>query len=77
MTTQADKDWLTNLGPGVEWINDEAFGFQVDGNDLVQISNIDPSTGMAQIRVYSSVDPDAEIICEDIVQLRLTPKHHA
>lgn len=76
MTSEADKEWLANLEPGVSWITDEAFAFQVDGNDVVQISNIDPSTGMAQIRIFGSVESDAPVICQDVITLRLTPRHH-
>jgi hypothetical protein len=72
----ADKQWLANLEPGVSWITDEAFAFQVDGHDVVQISNIDPETGMAQIRIFASVDDDAEVICQDVITLKIKVNHH-
>ncbi|MGV8965383.1 MAG: hypothetical protein ACOH2F_03815 [Cellulomonas sp.] len=58
------------LEPGAEWISGDSFAFQVRGNDLVHVSDIDDLTGEAVIRVFAGTDSSAPVIFSGTVNLR-------
>jgi hypothetical protein len=46
---------------GAEWIDSNSLAFQIEGNDLVHVSDID-TDGTATITVFTSSHPDASIV---------------
>ncbi|MDP8971197.1 MAG: hypothetical protein M3N52_12030 [Actinomycetota bacterium] len=64
-------NWLDELNPGVDWINSRAVAYQMDGADLVQVTNIDRETSEATVRVFASVDGNAPVIFEGKVWVKL------
>ncbi|MFE6966839.1 hypothetical protein ACFVAJ_17145 [Agromyces sp. NPDC057679] len=52
-----------------DWPGSSAMTLQVEGNDLVSVTDIDWETGGAWIKVYESTHPDAAIIFEGRVNL--------
>jgi hypothetical protein len=57
-----------DLEPGAEWYDGESIGFQIDGNDLIQITDIH-TDGTAHVRVFTSTDPDASVLFEGTVNV--------
>lgn len=52
---------LLDIEPRVEWLKGNEFVLQVDGNDLAQISGINPETGTAHMIVWATTHPDSTI----------------
>ncbi len=57
------------LTADAEWEGTKAIRFQIDGNDLVSVTGIDPQTGQAEIIVYASTHPDADVVWRGAVNI--------
>lgn len=64
------EDWRDDLDAQVDWPNGRSLAFQVDGNDLVHVNDIDHETGDASVTVFASTDPQAPIIFQGTVNIR-------
>lgn len=55
-------DPLFSLEFRADWLDSHGVAFQVDGQDLVHITDIDSETGIATVTVFSSSHPDATVL---------------
>jgi hypothetical protein len=62
--------WVYRVQADAEWEGAKAVRFQLDGNDLVNVVDVDRDTGDARIMVFASTAPDAEVIFEGTVNIR-------
>lgn len=67
MTTIDSGLWPT---VGVDWMGRNDVCFQVEGSDIVHVTEIDSETGEARITVFASTHPEAEVIFRGTVNLR-------
>lgn len=57
-----------DIEPEVEWYDSDSIAFQIDGNDLVHVSEIDDE-GNATIRVFASTEREATVLFEGTVNV--------
>lgn len=69
----APDGWLDRIEVGIDWIKSSGFAVQVDGMDLVHVTDIDAETGTALVRVFASTHPDAAVMFEAVINLRERP----
>lgn len=62
--------WLLAMEADAEWEGTKAVRFQLDGNDLVNVIDIDIDSGDARIMVFASTAQDAEVIFEGTVNVK-------
>lgn len=69
----APEGWLEHVEVGIDWLKYTGFAVQVDGLDIVHVTDIDEETGTAVVRVFSSTHPDATVLFEAVLNLRERP----
>lgn len=69
MTGEPYKADFDSIEVGIDWMKGTGFALQVDGNDLVHVTDIDRETGQALVRVFTSTDPDAAVLFEGTVNV--------
>jgi hypothetical protein len=68
--SEAATGWFDELDPGTDWYDGDSLAFQIDGHDLVHVSDINRETGVATIRVFTSTHPDAPVLFEGTVNVK-------
>lgn len=59
---------IVNVEPGAEWYSSSSIAFQIDGEDLMHVTDIGPD-GWGFVRLYESTAEDARILFEGRVHL--------
>lgn len=63
------QDWLDNADVQVE-NQGKRFYLQIDGNDIVSITDIDREAGTALVTVHKSTHPDADTAWQGWVNIK-------
>lgn len=72
-----NTDNPADLSAEAEWEGTQDVRFQIDGNDLISIRDIDYETGEATVIVYAGTRADAPILFSGTVNvLSHLPPHH-
>lgn len=58
-----------DLEASAEWDGTKAVRFQIDGNDLVSVVDIDWTSGSARVLVFASTHENADVIFEGHVNV--------
>jgi hypothetical protein len=68
--TNPATSWLDDLEAAIDWMKYTGFAVQIEGHDIVHITDIDQDTGAATIRVFTSTHPDAAVLFEGVINVR-------